>query len=115
MRVRPLEQWRTARELRRRIWHRLDQLNIGHPPPDGSSELHVSRIDPDSGPPVPHEWAARPEDRQLVAAVNDFLKSYYKSAGYNLCYRKYFESRGIGTLPQFGEKAHELATGHVLV
>ena len=38
VRVRPLEQWRTARELRRRIWHRLDQLNIGHPPPDGSSE-----------------------------------------------------------------------------
>ena len=31
VRVRPLEQWRTARELRRRIRHRLDELGIGHP------------------------------------------------------------------------------------
>ena len=28
-RVRPLEQWRTARELRRRIRNRLDELGIG--------------------------------------------------------------------------------------
>ena len=30
-RVRPLEQWRTARELRRRIRLRLDELNFDHP------------------------------------------------------------------------------------
>ncbi|HEX3337339.1 MAG TPA: mechanosensitive ion channel domain-containing protein [Jatrophihabitans sp.] len=35
--VRPLEQWRTARELRRRIRERLDNLDIdAHLPPDGS-------------------------------------------------------------------------------
>jgi small-conductance mechanosensitive channel len=34
-RVRPLEQWRTARELRRRIRLRLDELNFDHP--NGSS------------------------------------------------------------------------------
>src|SRR6476469_4997437 len=34
-RVRPLEQWRTARELRRRIRERLDRLDIdAHLPPD---------------------------------------------------------------------------------
>ncbi len=52
-RVRPLEQWRTARELRRRIRNRLDELDIGHPAPDGGSEVHVSRVDPDSGLPAP--------------------------------------------------------------
>lgn len=52
-RVRPLEQWRTARELRRRIRLKMDELDIGHPAPDGASEMHVSQIDPDSGPPVP--------------------------------------------------------------
>ena len=52
-RVRPLEQWRTARELRHRIRVRMDELDIGHPAPDTSSELHVSEIDPDSGPRVP--------------------------------------------------------------
>jgi small conductance mechanosensitive channel len=35
--VRPLEQWRTARELRRRIRDRLDNLDIdAHLPPDGA-------------------------------------------------------------------------------
>jgi moderate conductance mechanosensitive channel len=52
-RVRPLEQWRTARELRRRIRDRLDELDIGHPAPDGGTELHISRVDPGSGTPVP--------------------------------------------------------------
>ncbi|MBE7187617.1 mechanosensitive ion channel family protein [Jatrophihabitans endophyticus] len=52
-RVRPLEQWRTARELRRRIKVVMDELEIGHPAPDVNSEVHVSQIDPDSGPPVP--------------------------------------------------------------
>ena len=41
-RVRPLEQWRTARELRRRIRTRLDELGIG--------QLNSS-IDPGSLPP----------------------------------------------------------------
>jgi small-conductance mechanosensitive channel len=36
-RVRPLEQWRTARELRRRIRERLDRLDIdAHLPPEGA-------------------------------------------------------------------------------
>ena len=52
-RVRPLEQWRTARELRRRIRNRLDKLDIGHPAPVGGTELHVSRVDPAAGPPEP--------------------------------------------------------------
>jgi moderate conductance mechanosensitive channel len=37
--VRPLEQWRTARELRRRIRDRLDRLDIdAHPPEDHSDQ-----------------------------------------------------------------------------
>ncbi len=39
--VRPLEQWRTARELRRRIRGRLDTLDIG------------TRVPPDGAPPQP--------------------------------------------------------------
>ncbi len=53
VRVRPLEQWRTARELRRRIWHRLDELDISHSAPDSRTEVRVGDIDPDSGPPLP--------------------------------------------------------------
>ena len=52
-RVRPLEQWRTARELRRRIWLRMDELDLGHPAPDGVGEVHPSQVDPDSCPTFP--------------------------------------------------------------
>jgi small conductance mechanosensitive channel len=47
-RVRPLEQWRTARELRRRIRERLDRLEIDtHLPP----ESHQPTAPPDQPPP----------------------------------------------------------------
>ena len=46
--VRPLEQWRTARELRRRIRDRLEHLNIdAHVPPAG--------VDPAPAPPAPSD------------------------------------------------------------
>jgi len=45
--VRPLEQWRTARELRRRIRDRLERLQIdAHVPP-----ADVSTTPPDAVPP----------------------------------------------------------------
>ena len=47
-RVRPLEQWRTARELRRRIRDRARPPRHRHPAPDGGTELHISRVDPAS-------------------------------------------------------------------
>jgi small-conductance mechanosensitive channel len=46
-RVRPLEQWRTARELRQRIRLRLDELGLSTRP----AQANVS-IDPDSLPPA---------------------------------------------------------------
>jgi small conductance mechanosensitive channel len=48
-RVRPLEQWRTARELRSRIRERLDRLNI---PAQEPTESHTSPV-PDAGEPAP--------------------------------------------------------------
>lgn len=45
-RVRPLEQWRTARELRSRIRARLEELHIGQ---------HPDRVDPASIPPTSTE------------------------------------------------------------
>ncbi|MCW2594495.1 MAG: moderate conductance mechanosensitive channel [Pseudonocardiales bacterium] len=48
-RVRPLEQWRTARELRRRIRGRLDRLDIdAHLPPESARA-------PERPPPAPVE------------------------------------------------------------
>ncbi|HEV7205102.1 MAG TPA: mechanosensitive ion channel family protein [Jatrophihabitans sp.] len=61
-RVRPLEQWRTARELRRRIRDRLDRLDIdAHLPPDpkGSTPEPPPAADPAAEPPVPSDAPTR--------------------------------------------------------
>ncbi|MEO9139575.1 MAG: mechanosensitive ion channel family protein, partial [Jatrophihabitans sp.] len=45
-RVRPLEQWRTARELRGRIRLRLDELGV-------AQAANVRHLDPGALPPTP--------------------------------------------------------------
>lgn len=43
------------------------------------------------GDPVSHGWVVRKEDKELLAAVNEFLKKEYRGLFYNLTYQKYFE------------------------
>src|SRR5436853_242622 len=54
----------------------------------------------------PRKWsrgrAVRPEQKQLASAIDAFLKDYYKSAPYNIAYRKYFQDpRGIKSHAEF--------------
>ncbi len=42
--------------------------------------------------PVAHGWAVREGNKQLLAALNDFLDKEYKGRFYNLVYNKYFEN-----------------------
>ena len=41
--------------------------------------------------PVAHRWAVRVDDKQLINALNGFIKSEYRSADYNVLLAKYFE------------------------
>ena len=41
--------------------------------------------------PFPHGWAVRAADMQLQAALNDFIKQYYRGNFYNTLYAKYIE------------------------
>jgi small conductance mechanosensitive channel len=53
--VRPLEQWRTARELRRRIRDRLERLHIdSHLPPQGTEPVQPvgAEVPPPAAPPT---------------------------------------------------------------
>ena len=43
------------------------------------------------GDPVSHGWVVRSEDKDLLAAVNQFMKKEYRGLFYNLTYQKYFE------------------------
>jgi len=48
------------------------------------------------GEPQGNAWGMRPENPQLIKAVNDFLKKQHKSLFYNVTFKKYFKnSRGI--------------------
>jgi small conductance mechanosensitive channel len=49
--VRPLEQWRTARELRRRIRDRLEHLNIDAHVPPTPPEAPPDEADAEQPPP----------------------------------------------------------------
>lgn len=43
------------------------------------------------GEPIPHVWAVRTENTQLLASVNEYLKSSYRNKFYNVLYARYFE------------------------
>lgn len=40
--------------------------------------------------PRAHAWAVRSEDKQLLQAINSFLRSEYRGTFYNITYQKYF-------------------------
>ena len=44
--------------------------------------------------PVPHGWAVRTSDVQLLDALNEFVKQYYRGNFYNTIYAKYVEQPG---------------------
>lgn len=44
------------------------------------------------GDPRDHGWAVRPENKVLLAAINDFLKKEYRGLFYNITYKKYFKN-----------------------
>ena len=41
--------------------------------------------------PVPHVWAVRAADTQMLAALNNFIKDQYRRDFYNVLYAKYFD------------------------
>ncbi|MFH1038272.1 MAG: transporter substrate-binding domain-containing protein [PVC group bacterium] len=41
---------------------------------------------------VPHGWAVREEDHELLAAVNTFIEKEYRGVFYNITYKKYFKN-----------------------
>jgi membrane-bound lytic murein transglycosylase F len=44
------------------------------------------------GDPIPHGWAVRADNPDLLAAINRFLKKEYKGLYYNILYKKYFKN-----------------------
>ena len=47
--------------------------------------------------PLPHAWAVRASDIQLLTAVNKFVSNQYRGKFYNLLYAKYFEKQDTDT------------------
>lgn len=45
----------------------------------------------EAGSPVPHGWAVRSADTELLEALNEFFRKEHRSAFYNILYRRYFE------------------------
>lgn len=45
----------------------------------------------EAGSPVPHGWAVRSTDTELLEALNEFFRKEHRSAFYNILYRRYFE------------------------
>ena len=43
---------------------------------------------------IPHAWAVREEDTELLAAINTFFAREYRGVFYNITYRKYFGNEG---------------------
>jgi membrane-bound lytic murein transglycosylase F len=44
------------------------------------------------GDEQPHGWAVRPENPELLAAMNAYLRKAYRGLRYNISYAKYFEN-----------------------
>ena len=44
------------------------------------------------GHKVPHGWALRPDNPELLTAINDFFNKEYRGLFYNVTYRKYFKN-----------------------
>ncbi len=44
------------------------------------------------GEKVAHGWAVRPENLELLAAINRFFKKEYRGVFYNITYKKYFKN-----------------------
>ena len=45
------------------------------------------------GDPVPHGWAVRQDDKELLEAVNRFIRREYKGVFYNLTHKRYFSNK----------------------
>ncbi|RFA29274.1 lytic transglycosylase F [Alkalilimnicola ehrlichii] len=45
------------------------------------------------GEPISHGWAMRPDNPELLAAVNAFWNREYRGLHYNILYRRYFEDQ----------------------
>ena len=45
----------------------------------------------EAGSPVPHTWAVRSSDTELLGALNEFFRKEHRSAFYNILYRRHFE------------------------
>ena len=41
---------------------------------------------------IPHAWAVRADNSELLAAINQFWKKHYRSRDYNVIYRRYFQN-----------------------
>lgn len=52
------------------------------------------------GDTVPHAWATRAADHELLAAINDFFRHEYRGLFYNVTYNKYFRdpARALGEI-----------------
>ncbi len=45
----------------------------------------------EAGSPVPHTWAVRSTDTEMLEALNEFFRKEHRSAFYNILYRRHFE------------------------
>lgn len=45
------------------------------------------------GESIPHSWGVRSQNKELLKAVNDFLKKEYRGLFYNVTYEKYFKNQ----------------------
>lgn len=78
----------------------------------------------EAGTPIPHTWAVRATDQELLEALNAFARKEHRSTFYNILYRRYFEDerrirrkldervRGGGQLSPWDEVVRNYAEAH---